>query len=146
MDNALEKLIKQLHSIRLPNNVANEIIKLGKDVYDYLLVKIDDPSLSEYQIINLLRILYQMRYHNIQDFIKKVFLFTQDERINVRSTASLLAICLFKTSLYLKKEFNELNNMPLYQERLIQLLDNSLAMGLHQTIRQQVETFIEDKI
>ncbi|MFN6462322.1 MAG: hypothetical protein RMZ41_010790 [Nostoc sp. DedVER02] len=146
MDKGFEELIKQVHSIRLPDNVATKIIKLGKPIYHYLLVKIDDPSLSEYQVINLLRILYQMRYQNIEQFINKVFSFTQDERINVRSTASWLAICLFKASSYLTKEFNELNNIPLHQERLIQLIHNSLAMGLHQSVRQQVETFIKQNI
>ncbi|MFN6559418.1 MAG: hypothetical protein RMY28_006370 [Nostoc sp. ChiSLP01] len=146
MDNTFKKSIKQLYSIHLPDNVANEIIKLGKPIYNYLLIKIDAPSLSEYQIINLLRILYQMRYYNIEQFINKIFSFTQDDRINVRSTASLLAICLFRACSCLTKEFNELNNIPLHRERLIQLIHNSLAMGLHKSVREQVETFIEKKI
>lgn len=141
MDNTHEKLIKQLHSKRLSDNVANEIIKLGKPVFDYLLVKIDEPSLTEYQVINLLRILYQIKYHDIEQFVNKLLSITQDQRIDVRSTASFLLICLFR----IKKEFPELN-IPLQQEVLAQFLHKSLAMELHQTIRQQVESFIQDKI
>lgn len=141
MDNTLKKLIKQLHSKRLPDNVANEIIKLGKPVFDYLLAKIDDPRLTEYQVINLLRILYQMKYHNITQFVNKLLSITQDKRIDVRSTASFLSICLFRV----KKEFPELN-IPLEREVLAQLLHNSLAMKLHQTIGQQVEKFFQYNI
>ncbi|MFN6528601.1 hypothetical protein [Nostoc sp. ChiSLP03a] len=139
MDNTLEKLIKQLHSKRLSDNVANEIIKLGKPAFDYLLVKIDEPSLTEYQVINLLRISYQMKYHNITQFTNKLLSITQDKRIDVRSTASFLAICLFR----IKKEFPELN-IPLQREALAQFLHKSLAMELHQTIGQQVESFFQD--
>ncbi|MEH2177351.1 hypothetical protein [Nostoc sp.] len=141
MDNTLEKLIKHLHSKRLSDNVANEIIKLGKPAFDYLLVKIDEPSLTEYQAINLLHISYQMKYHNITQFTNKFLSVTQDKRIDVRSTASFLAICLFR----IKKEFPELN-IPLRREVLAQFLHKSLAMELHQTIRQQVESFLQDKI
>ncbi|MEH1829619.1 MAG: hypothetical protein V7L22_30500 [Nostoc sp.] len=141
MDNTYEKLIKQLHSKRLSDNVANEIIKLGKPVFDYLLVKIDDPRLTEYQVINLLRILYQMKYHDITQFVNKLLSITQDKRIDVRSTASFLSICLF----LLKKEFPELN-ISLQREVLAQFLHKSLAIELHQTIGQQVENFLQDNI
>lgn len=141
MDNTHEKLIKQLHSKRLSNDVANEIIKLGKPVFDYLLAKIDDPRLTEYQVINLLRILYQIKYHDIEQFVNKLLSITQDQRIDVRSTASFLAICLFR----IKKEFPELN-IPLQREVLAQFLHKSLTMELHQTIGQQVESFLQDKI
>ncbi|MEH2414276.1 hypothetical protein [Nostoc sp.] len=117
MDNTLEKLIKQLHSKCLSDHVANEIIKLGKPAYNYLLVKIDEPSLTEYQVINLLRILYQMKYYNLEELVNKVLSITQDQRIDVRSTASFLAICLFR----IKKEFPELN-IPLQREVLAQFI------------------------
>ncbi|MBD2491384.1 hypothetical protein [Aulosira sp. FACHB-615] len=138
MDNSFSKLIKQLHSRHLPDNVADKVIKMGRTAYDYLLVKIDDPNLTDYQVLNLLRILYQMKYHDIEQFINKLCFLSQDTRINVRSTASFLIICLFR----LKKEFKELY-IPLDSETIIKLLHNSLAMDLHQTVREQVESFIE---
>jgi len=141
MDNDLKKLIKQLHDKHLPAHIANEIIKLGQPAYDYLLVKIDEQNLTEYQVINLLRILYEMKFYDLQEFVNKLLSFTQDKRIDIRSTASFLAICLFR----IKKEFNELN-IPLQRETLAKFLHNSLAMELHQTIRQQVENFLQEKI
>ncbi|GJD17985.1 hypothetical protein RIVM261_029410 [Rivularia sp. IAM M-261] len=104
-NNHCYKLIKRLHSKNLPNNVAKQIIKLGKDGYNYLWEIIDDPNFTNYQVINTIRILYQMKYDNIDTFVNRLLSFTQDQRIDVRSTACFLAICLFR----IKKEFKELN-------------------------------------
>lgn len=132
------KLIKRLHSKKLPDDVAKQIIKLGKDGYDYLWVIIDDPNLTDYQVINILRILYQMKYYDIDVFVNKLLSFTQDQRIDVRSTACFLAICLFR----IKNEFKELN-IPLEQEILIKFFRQAIEMELHQTIRQQIEDLFQ---
>ncbi len=133
-NNYCQKLIKRLHTKKLPDDVAKQIIKLGKDGYDYLWVKIDDPNLSDYQVINIIKILYQMKYYDIEVFVNKLLSFTQDKRIDVRSTACFLAICLFR----IKKEFHELN-IPLEQEILVKFLRQALEMELHKTITQQIE-------
>ncbi|BAZ16400.1 hypothetical protein NIES4071_82760 [Calothrix sp. NIES-4071] len=142
MDNKYcQKLIKRLHSKRLPDDVAKEIIKLGKDGYDYLWEIIDDSNLTDYQVINIIRILYQMKYYDIDVFVNKLLSFTQDKRIDVRSTACFLAICLFR----IKKEFKELN-IPLEQEILVKYLRQALEMELHQSIRQQIEDLFQVSI
>ena len=125
-NNTLKKLIKRLNSSKLPDEVASQIIKLGKPTYDYLWTIVDDPNLSDYQVINLLVILNQMKFHNIELFVNKLLSFTQDTRIDVRSRASWLAICLFR----LKQEFKELN-IPLQREILGQFLSKASSMELH---------------
>ncbi len=135
--NYCHKLIKRLERKKLPDDVAKQIIKLGKDGYDYLWLIIDDPNLTDYQVINIIRVLYQMKYYDIETFVNKLLLFTQDQRIDVRSTACFLAICLFR----IKNEFKELN-IPLEQEILIKFFRRAIEMELHQTIKLQIEDYM----
>ncbi|GJD17986.1 hypothetical protein RIVM261_029420 [Rivularia sp. IAM M-261] len=138
MDKQLQKLIKRLHNTRLLDDVAREIFKFGKPGYYYLWTAIDDPSLTDYQVTNLLRALFQMKYHDIDLFVNKLLSFTQDKRIEVRSTATFLAICLYRIS----ERFKELN-IPLRQENLEQYLYKALDLGLDEAIVEQVQDVLK---
>jgi hypothetical protein len=102
----------------------------------YLWTVIDDPSLTDYQVINLLRALYQIKYHDIDLFVNRLLSFTLDTRIDVRS-ASFLAICLFR----IKNNFPEIN-IPLEQDILINFLRQAIEMGLHPTIEEHIEEYM----
>ena len=140
--NIIASKITKLHSKKLPDNVVEKIIKQGKPAYDYLFAIIDEPSFTKYQIVNLLRILYMMRYHgNIEAFVNKLLSFIQDDRIEVRSTASHLSICLLR----MKEAFDYLD-IPLEREKLMQLLQNALAMELDPVTTQTLKYFLKSEI
>lgn len=141
MEKELKKFIKRLHSTGLPNDVAREIFKFGKPGYNYLWTVIDDPSFTDYQVINLLRALYQMKYHDIDLFVNKLLSLTQDKRIDVRSTAAFLAICLYRIS----DRFKELN-IPLKEEMLTQYLYKALDLGLNEGIIEEVQDVLKVSI
>ncbi|BAY22131.1 hypothetical protein NIES2100_18940 [Calothrix sp. NIES-2100] len=134
----LEKLIIRLHSRSLSEDISNQIIKLGKPAYNYLLQRIDDPTLTEYQVENILHVLYIMRYHgDMKVFVKKLLSFIQDERVLVRSVASHLSICL----VLMAEAFKELN-IPLQREMLKPLLQNALARELSPGVAEFAKHFL----
>ncbi|MDZ8050803.1 MAG: hypothetical protein RMX68_020570 [Aulosira sp. ZfuVER01] len=136
----LEKLIGRLHSRSLPEDVSHQIIKLGKPAYNYLFQKIDEPTLTECQVINIIRVLYAMRCHgDIQIFINKLLLLTKNERISVRSVASHLSICL----VLMAEAFEELN-IPLQREMLKPLLQNAFVMGLNPGVAEFTKHFLSN--
>ncbi|MEA5601459.1 hypothetical protein [Nostoc sp. UHCC 0252] len=135
----IEKQIKNLHSRSLPDEIAIQIFKLGKPAYDYLFTTIDNPTLTDYQVINLLRLLYMMRYHgNLDAFVNKLLFLIQDDRIKVRSVASIMSVNLLRIA----ETFNYLN-IPLQREKLISFLENALIMELDSASTQVVQDFLE---
>ena len=140
--NILASQIAKLHSKKFPDNVVEKIINQGKPAYDYLFAIIDEPRFTKYQIVNLLRILYMMRYHgNIEALVNKLLSFIQDDRIEVRSTASYLSICLLR----MKEAFDYLD-IPLEREKLMQLLQNALATELDSVTTQTIKDFLKSEI
>ena len=133
----MEKLIGRLHSRSLSEDVSNQIIKLGKPAYSYLFQRINDPTLTQYQVKNILHVLYTMRYHDdMIVFINKLLSFIQDERVLVRSVASHLSICL----LLMAEAFKELN-IPLHREMLKPLLQNALLWNCHLELQNSQSIF-----
>lgn len=113
--NRLEKLIRRLHSKTLPSDVEKKIFKFRKPGYDYLFKIVDESTLSEHQVANILRILCTMRgYGEINLFINKLLSLVEDERLKVSSTASYLLEFL----LQMKENFNYLD-IPLEREQLM---------------------------
>lgn len=118
--NRLNKLIRRLHCKTLPIDVEREIFKFRKSGYDYLFEIVDESTLSEHQVANILRILCAMRgYGVIKLFINKLFSFVEDERIKVSSTA----LHLLKFLLQLKENFDYLD-IPSEREELMKVLKN----------------------
>lgn len=48
----IEKLIRQLHCTKLPDDVARNLFKLDEFAYNYLFDKLDDKTLTDNQLIN----------------------------------------------------------------------------------------------
>ncbi|MEM7715504.1 MAG: hypothetical protein AAF349_18355, partial [Cyanobacteria bacterium P01_A01_bin.68] len=72
-------------------DVEKKIFKFRKSGYDYLFQIVDESSLSEHQVANILRILCTMRaYGEINLLINQLLSLVEDERLKVSSTALYL--------------------------------------------------------
>ncbi|BAY87329.1 hypothetical protein NIES267_68510 [Calothrix parasitica NIES-267] len=117
--NRLEKLIRRLHCKTLPYDVEREIFKFRKPGYDYLFKIVDESTLSEDQVANILRTLCAMRGHGeIELFINKLFSLVEDERLKVSLTASYLLEFLLQM-----KENLDYLDIPLEREQLMRFIN-----------------------
>ncbi len=139
---SLEKLLAKINSRDLLPNHEEQFIKAGKLAYEYLIEKLDSTHLTDYQVINALRILVTMRYiGEPSEVIGKILALTQDKRIRVRSVASRIAIALLLQAEHCGTPAHQLNC-----QELGELINNALLIGLELNSTSFAVNFINGKI
>jgi hypothetical protein len=139
---SLDKLLARINSRHLLPNHKEQFIKAGKLAYEYLIEKLDNTHLTDYQVINALRILVNMRYiGEPSEVIGKILDLTQDKRIRVRSVASCIAIALLLQSEHCGTPAHQLNRTDLGE-----LINNALLIGLDSSSISFAVDFINGKI
>lgn len=135
----LNKLLAKTNSRNLLPAVKEEFIKTGKPGYEFLIEKLDNPRLTDYQVVNVLQILLTMRYlGEPSQVIERLLDFTQDRRIRVRSYACCAAIALL-----LQSESCGTPSYQLNKEELKALVSKARSLGLEPGSTSFVINFIQ---
>ncbi|MGB3651729.1 MAG: hypothetical protein WBA41_11020 [Rivularia sp. (in: cyanobacteria)] len=136
----IEKLIRQLHCRKLPDDVARKLFKLNEFAYNYLFDKLDDKTLTDYELHNIILVLKQMMYQDYVDqqlFVEKILSLTLDERISVRTNSCILATILFN------QQKTALVKYSIERETLRTYLEKVLEMGLPKVHIDYLQLFIK---
>jgi hypothetical protein len=135
----LQKQIKLLHRRNLPDSVLKNITKFKKIAYEYLLNHVNDSNLSEYQVINIMKILFIMRNYDGNTFINKILVLIKDERIEIRSYASVILVTL----LYLDENFSGLNFLQQKsKEEFLLILKQAVELEISPKVITYVQNYI----
>jgi hypothetical protein len=139
---SLDKLLARINTRHLWPSHKEQFIKAGRLAYEYLVEKLDSTHLTDYQVINALKILVTMRYiGEPSEVIGKLLDLTQDKRIRIRSTAVHIAIILILQSEHCGNSAYQLN-----RQELGELINYALLMGLSTNSTSFAVDFINGKI
>jgi hypothetical protein len=136
------QLLRRLHSRSLDPSLEEEFMKTRESSYDFLLEQLENKSLTDYQMMNILAILVKMMYvRSPENLIQKILNLLQDRRMKVRSMASNITISLLRRS-----EACEIPSYQLERERLKSLIKSAVLMGLDKSSESYALSFLKDEI
>jgi hypothetical protein len=136
-----DAFFRDLNRKSLPDELRTRAYALGKRGYDKLFEGVTDAGATEWQVVNALHILFDLRLHGDQSTLFERFLeLALDQRTRVRSAATKLALGMVRMSRALP--YAAVPSATV--ERILPIAKSALSKGLEHDVSLLAQSLISE--